>query len=78
MEKILRPYIKEYILCKTCNRANTKLVKQDRLTFLECIDCSSRSTVQVTKRGFEAITGKRKKIKEQQGGSATLNAVSNK
>ena len=75
MEKILKPYIKEYVLCKTCKRANTTLSKTDRLTFMDCQDCSSRTTVAVTKKGFEALTGKRKKIKLQQGGDAKLAAI---
>lgn len=75
MEKILKPYIKEYVLCKTCKRPNTVLTKTDRLTFMECQDCSSKTTVTVTKKGFEALTGKRKRIKMQQGGAATLAAI---
>ena len=72
MEKILRGYIKEYVLCKTCKTPDTTLTKIDRLTYMDCEKCSSRSTVQQTKQGFTALTGKRKKIKEQQGGAALL------
>jgi len=78
MEKILRPYIKEYILCKTCKSPKTKLSKTDRLTFMECQDCSSKSTVIVCKAGFSAVIGRRKKIKEQQGGQSLLDAQTKK
>lgn len=75
MEKILRGYIKEYVLCKTCKTPDTTLTKIDRLTYMDCEKCSSRSTVSVTKQGFTALTGKRKKIKEQQGGAAVLASI---
>lgn len=65
MENILREYIKEYVQCATCKSANTILDKIDRLTFMNCHDCSSRRTVLAMNAGFQAITGKRKKLREK-------------
>lgn len=67
MENILRAYIKEYIICKTCKGNNTYLQKHDRLMFIICHDCSSRSTVIQNKVGYTAITGKRRKLREKEG-----------
>lgn len=67
MENILRDYIKEYIQCVTCKSANTTLDKIDRLTFMNCLDCSSRRTVASMQAGFQAVVGKRKKLREKQG-----------
>jgi len=67
MENILRDYIKEYVQCATCKSANTSLDKIDRLTFMNCMDCSSRRTVASMQAGFQAVVGKRKKLREKQG-----------
>lgn len=67
MENILRDYIKEYVQCATCKSANTTLDKIDRLTFMNCMDCSSRRTVASMQAGFQAVVGKRKKLREKQG-----------
>jgi len=67
MENVLRDYIKEYVQCTTCKSANTSLDKIDRLTFMNCHDCSSRRTVASMQAGFQAVVGKRKKLREKQG-----------
>lgn len=74
MENVLREYIKEYVQCATCKSANTMLEKLDRLTFMNCNDCSSRRTVLAMTTGFQALVGKRKKQREK-GGAGTSNAM---
>jgi len=74
MENVLREYIKEYVQCATCKSANTVLEKLDRLTFMNCNDCSSRRTVMAMTAGFQALVGKRKKQREK-GGAGTSNAM---
>lgn len=74
MENVLREYIKEYVQCATCKSANTVLEKLDRLTFMNCNDCSSRRTVLAMTTGFQALVGKRKKQREK-GGAGTSNAM---
>lgn len=59
MENILRRYIKEYVLCHTCKSRDTRLIKSDRLHFLQCDICQSRCTVANIKTGYQAVTGKR-------------------
>lgn len=56
IEGVLRRYISEYVTCKTCKSANTRLVKENRLYFLECNSCGSRRSVQNIKTGYQAVT----------------------
>jgi len=59
MENILRRYIKEYVMCHTCKSKDTRLLKSDRLMFLQCDLCQSRCTVANIRTGFQAHVGKR-------------------
>lgn len=38
-------YFKRYVNCKECNRPDTKLVKQDRQSFITCNACGARYPV---------------------------------
>lgn len=62
IENVLRRYIKEYVTCHTCRSPDTILNKETRLYFLQCMTCHSSCSVQAIKTGFQAITGKRKKM----------------
>ena len=35
-------YMKEFVLCKECNRPDTNIVKEDRLIFLKCEACGAK------------------------------------
>jgi len=59
IESVLRSYIKEYVICKTCRSADTNLQKEERLTVLFCNNCRSRYFVIGIKTGFQAQVGKR-------------------
>jgi translation initiation factor 2 subunit 2 len=48
VESILKKYIREYVLCLTCKGINTELVKENRLEFLICKECSHRRTINKT------------------------------
>lgn len=56
IEGVLRRYIMEYVTCKTCKSVNTRLLKENRLYFLECNSCCSRRSVQSIKAGYQAVT----------------------
>jgi len=45
IENVLRRYIKEYVICKTCRSPETILQKDTRLLFLQCESCGSRCSV---------------------------------
>jgi len=63
MEKVLRTYIKDFVRCKTCNSPDTTLNKRDRLYFLFCNKCQSERSVQAIKTGFQAVVGKRSRLR---------------
>merc|ERR1739838_618947 len=63
MEKVLRTYIKDFVRCKTCNSPETTLNKRDRLYFLFCNKCQSERSVQAIKTGFQAVVGKRSRLR---------------
>ena len=37
-EKIVQ-YVKDFVMCKECNRPDTKLVKEEKILFLKCSVC---------------------------------------
>merc|ERR1712004_944367 len=63
MEKVLKAYCKEYVQCKTCKSYCTSLEKRDRLFFVKCDICQSERTVVAITKGFQAVVGKRARIK---------------
>ncbi|MEM0359550.1 MAG: translation initiation factor IF-2 subunit beta [Candidatus Hadarchaeales archaeon] len=38
-------YMEEFVKCKSCNRPDTKLVKQGRIYMMRCEACGARSSV---------------------------------
>ncbi|MBO3762589.1 MAG: translation initiation factor IF-2 subunit beta [Thermoproteota archaeon] len=42
---IIDQYMKEYVICPTCKRPDTKLVKEKDLLYLVCMACGSRTAV---------------------------------
>lgn len=42
-------FLKQYVICPECNRPDTKLVKEDRVTFLKCEACGSRHPLAMIK-----------------------------
>lgn len=63
LESVLRSYIKEYVTCHTCRSPDTVLERKDRLYFLRCNVCQSRCSVASIKSGFQAVTGKRARMR---------------
>lgn len=49
MEKKLESYVKGYVLCKECKKPDTKLIREDRITFLKCDACGAKSSVKPIK-----------------------------
>jgi len=42
VQKKLEEYIKKYVMCKICNEPDTKLIKEDRIYFIQCDACGAR------------------------------------
>ncbi|AFP65597.1 translation initiation factor eiF2 beta-subunit (nucleomorph) [Chroomonas mesostigmatica CCMP1168] len=62
IENVLKNYIKEYVLCDSCNSPKTILKKDlaTRLIFLRCLRCGAWRSVFQIRPGFVAQTKKRK------------------
>jgi len=45
----LGAYVRDYVICKECGKPDTKLVKEDRLTFLRCEACGAKAPVKPIK-----------------------------
>jgi len=41
----LEKYIKEFVICKECQKPDTELVKQDRFYFIHCLACGAKHSV---------------------------------
>ena len=41
----LENYVKEFVFCKECGEPDTKLVKEDRVTFIQCEACGCKYPV---------------------------------
>ena len=60
MEKVLKHYIREYVICKVCKSYDTAMEKENRLHFVKCSQCNSRLSVAQIRQGFQAQIGKRR------------------
>lgn len=56
IESILTSYVKTYVACQVCKSQATRLEKEERLMFIKCEVCSSKSSVAKVERGFRAVT----------------------
>ena len=45
-EKISQ-YVKDFVICSECNRPDTNLLKEDKITFLKCSVCGAKQAVKV-------------------------------
>eukprot|EP01085_Mycamoeba_gemmipara_P004168 Mycagemm_TRINITY_DN10218_c0_g1::TRINITY_DN10218_c0_g1_i1::g.4168::m.4168 type:complete len:221 gc:universal TRINITY_DN10218_c0_g1_i1:746-84(-) len=60
IEKVIKHYIREYVICKVCKSYDTSMEKENRLNFVKCASCNSRLSVSQIRQGFQAQIGKRK------------------
>jgi translation initiation factor 2 subunit 2 len=45
VKKKIETYTKEFVYCKVCGKPDTKLVKEDRISFIVCEACGAKSSV---------------------------------
>jgi translation initiation factor 2 subunit 2 len=45
LESVLEKYVETYVKCRECEKPDTKLEKEGRLTFLQCEACGARHSV---------------------------------
>lgn len=41
----IEAYVREFILCKECEKPDTEIIKKDRLTFVHCLACGAKHPV---------------------------------
>jgi translation initiation factor 2 subunit 2 len=41
----IEQYVKEFVLCNECQKPDTELIKEDRITFLHCLACGAKHSV---------------------------------
>jgi len=61
IENVIKHYISDYVMCRTCRSHETNLKKENRLYFVQCVSCGSTRSVAAIKTGFQAQVGKRKR-----------------
>ena len=42
LQGVLQNYVKEFVVCKQCGHADTKIVKEDRINFITCMACNAK------------------------------------
>jgi len=45
IQKKVEDYIKEFVFCKECKEPDTRLVKEERVTFIKCEACGAKYPV---------------------------------
>jgi len=45
VQQKLEEYIKKYVFCKVCNEPDTRLIREDRIYFIQCDACGARYAV---------------------------------
>ena len=45
-EKI-EQYVREFVLCPECKKPDTKLIKEDKITYLKCTACGAKHTIKI-------------------------------
>jgi len=45
----LQKYIKEFVICPECKKADTKMERQDRVSQIKCIACGARRPIRTIK-----------------------------
>ncbi len=42
----IEQYIKEFVICKECGKPDTEIIKEERLSFLNCLACGAKHSIQ--------------------------------
>lgn len=51
IEKRIKEYVADFVLCAECHRPDTRIVKEGRVMILECDACGARRPVTIRKMG---------------------------
>ncbi|MBI4362147.1 MAG: translation initiation factor IF-2 subunit beta [Euryarchaeota archaeon] len=42
LQRAVATYVKDFVMCPSCNRPDTHLIKEERLTYLRCDACGAK------------------------------------
>jgi len=59
LQIVLKNYIAEYVMCKSCSGVDTILQKENRILFKLCTTCNAKSSVVNISAGFKVQTNRR-------------------
>jgi len=45
LERLIKHYVDEFVVCPVCKRPDTKIVKERRFSFLACEACGAKSSI---------------------------------
>lgn len=45
LNETIEKYAKIYVICKTCGKPDTKIIKKDRVDYLKCMACGAQSPI---------------------------------
>lgn len=45
IERLIRRYMEIFVICPVCKRPDTKIIKEKRLSFLQCEACGAKSSI---------------------------------
>lgn len=62
-DTVISKYADEYVKCQACRKADSVLIKEDRITTLRCNLCQATRTVTGSGNTYTAVTGKRSKMR---------------
>ncbi|TXT66535.1 MAG: Translation initiation factor 2 subunit beta [Promethearchaeota archaeon] len=46
LNKLIKKYAKQYVICDVCNAPDTKIVKEGKKQFLQCTACGAREEIE--------------------------------
>ena len=49
INKKIKSYVEKFVICNECGKPDTKLVKEDRITYMVCMACGSKKPVRSLK-----------------------------
>jgi len=64
LESLLKKYINEFVICRTCKSMETILNREARLSFVKCLNCGAKRGLVSIDAGFHAVTRADRRIRK--------------
>ncbi|TFF98262.1 MAG: translation initiation factor IF-2 subunit beta [Promethearchaeota archaeon] len=45
LDRLIKSYAKDYVLCDVCNKPDTKIIKEGKKEYLKCAACGARTEI---------------------------------